>query len=169
MKVKDQLKIRREQLGVTVNELAKRLGVSAQAVRHWENGRSFPGKSKTAALETALSFSIDWTEGARAANPKMPASSLINPNDVTLLLQIARLPPPAKALIANLVDMHLDALGHYKEGIVERISESPVRPFYETKTESGDSIGSTHQTTSRTAKKQSKRSANRPAARRKAA
>ena len=95
MRVKDQLKVRREQLGISVNELAKRLGVSAQAIRHWENGRSFPGKSKTEALETALGFHLDWTEGARAAGQRPSATSLIDPSDVELLLKIARLPPPA--------------------------------------------------------------------------
>lgn len=129
MKVKDQLKVRREQLGISVNELAKRLGVSAQAVRHWENGRSFPGKSKTAALETALSFNIDWTEGARAAAQRPQAASLIDPNDVELLLKIARLPPPAKALFGSLVDLHLDAMAGGKPSISERIKESPARPF----------------------------------------
>lgn len=131
MKVKDQLKVRREQLGISVNELAKRLGVSAQAVRHWENGRSFPGKSKTAALETALSFNIDWTEGARAAAQRPQAASLIDPNDVELLLKIARLPPPAKALFGSLVDLHLDAIGGGGPVISERIKESPARPFHQ--------------------------------------
>lgn len=135
MKVKDQLKVRREQLGISVNELAKRLGVSAQAVRHWENGRSFPGKSKTGALETALSFNIDWTEGARTSAQRPQVASLIDPNDVALLLQIARLPPPAKALIGNLVDMHLNALEGGGRVIAERIKESPARPFYDNDSE----------------------------------
>ena len=130
MKVKDQLRVRREQLGISVNELAKRLGVSSQAIRHWENGRSFPGKSKTVALETALSFHIDWTEGARASGPKASASSMIDPKDVELLLKIARLPPPAKALFSSLVELQLTAYGT-EVSISDRVRESPARPFYD--------------------------------------
>lgn len=167
MKVKDQLKVRREQLGISVNELAKRLGVSSQAIRHWENGRSFPGKSKTSALETALSFNIDWTEGARASGSRSQAASLIDPNDVELLLKIARLPTPAKALFGSLVDLHLNALDVGRPVISERIKESPARPFYD---EPQGEIASGQQGTQRKAAKTHTRgSAHRPAARRKAA
>lgn len=168
MKVKDQLKVRREQLGISVNELAKRLGVSAQAVRHWENGRSFPGKSKTVALEDALSFKLDWTEGAHATSGRPQASSLIDPNDVALLLQIARLPPPAKALIASLVDMHLDALGVTKEVAVERIKESPARPFYDNNERSGE-VANASQQAAKTTKRRAGGAVKRHTARRKAA
>lgn len=46
MLVKDQLQVRMEQLSMPVNDLARRVGVSDQSVRHWLNGRSFPGKAK---------------------------------------------------------------------------------------------------------------------------
>lgn len=168
MKVKDQLRMRRTQLGISVGELAKRLGVSAQAVRHWENGRSFPGKSKTSALEMALSFNIDWTEGARAASKRPNVSSLIDPNDVALLLQIARLPPPAKALIGDLVQMHLEALGMGSEGL-ERIRESSARPFFEREQGEARVPDTTTRPQGRASKKSSKRPVNRHSARRKAA
>jgi transcriptional regulator with XRE-family HTH domain len=131
MKVKDQLRTRRQQLGISVNELAGRMGVSAQAVRYWESGRSFPGKAKTSALEGALSMRIDWTEGARDAAKRPQVASLIDPDDVELLLQIARLPPPAKALVASLVRMHLEATGIDPRAGLERAKESRVRPFNE--------------------------------------
>lgn len=166
MKVKDQLKIRREQLGISVNELAKRLGVSGQAIRHWESGRSFPGKSKTTALETALSFSIDWTEGARTTGQKVAPGSLIDPNDVELLLKIARLPPPAKALFGSLVDLHLNALDEGGAVISERIKESPARPFYEAPP--GEASGK-QGTQTKPAKTKPRGSVHRSAARRKAA
>lgn len=167
MKVKDQLRMRRTQLGISVGELAKRLGVSAQAVRHWENGRSFPGKSKTAALETALSFNIDWTEGARAGAKRPNVNSLIDPNDVALLLQIARLPPPAKALIGDLVQMHLEALGTGTEGL-ERIKESSARPFFE-REQGEDRAVEAARPQERARKTSSKRPVNRHSTRRKAA
>jgi transcriptional regulator with XRE-family HTH domain len=143
MKVKDQLRTRRQQLGISVNELAGRMGVSAQAVRYWESGRSFPGKAKTSALESALSIRIDWTEGARAAAKRPQVASLIDPDDVELLLQIARLPPPAKALVASLVRMHLEATGIDPRAGLERAIESRVRPFNEPEwaTRVGDVVG----------------------------
>ena len=142
MKVKDQIRMRREQLGISVSELARRLGVSAQAVRYWEAGRSFPGKSKTTALESALSFNVDWTEGSRAASRRLPVQSLIDPNDVALLLQIARLPPPAKSLIGSLVRMHLEAITGSKVEAPARVMESSARPFfeYETTSSQGGSV-----------------------------
>ena len=144
MKVKDQLRMRREQLGVTVHELADRLGVSAQAVRHWESGRSFPGKTKTGAIEEALSFTIDWTEGARAGSHRAQSGALIDPNDVALLLQIGRLPPPAKALIGDLIDMCLDM--HGEPSPIERSHEAPAASFYEDR-KKGDSESATRTST----------------------
>jgi transcriptional regulator with XRE-family HTH domain len=144
MKVKDQIKVRREQLGISVNELAKRLGVSSQAIRHWENGRSFPGKSKTAALETALSLNIDWTEGSRAAAKRPQISGLIDPNDVSLLLNIARLPTPAKSLIADLVEMYVTLDGR-AGSFAHRGKESSAEAFHE-KESQGESARGTKAT-----------------------
>lgn len=171
MKVKDQLKLRREQLGVSVNELAKRLGVSAQSVRYWEQGRSFPGKSKTSALESALSFNIDWTEGAKAAQNRSQISALIDPNDVALLLQIARLPPPAKALIGDLVEMHLRAIDGESRMTHENIRKSPERPYFEREVlPRGDpSFGTEEAATTARKRKPAKAAGQRGASRRKAA
>lgn len=142
MKVSDQIKIRREQLGVSVNELAKRLGVSGQSVRHWEHGRSYPGKAKIAALETALSFSIDWTEGTRAAAGRPGVSALIDQADIDLLLLICRLPPPAKVLMADLVKMHVTALDGGRKAFSERATEGSVPAFSQTSTEMSKGIAS---------------------------
>lgn len=129
MKVSDQIKVRREQLGVSVNELAKRLGVSGQSVRHWEHGRSYPGKAKIAALESALSFTLDWTEGSRVAAGRPGVSALIDQADIDLLLLICRLPPPAKTLISDLVKMHIRALDGGRKAFSERVTESSVPAF----------------------------------------
>lgn len=142
MKVSDQIKVRREQLGVSVNELAKRIGVSGQSIRHWENGRSYPGKSKIAALETALSFNIDWTEGSRAASGRSGVSALIDQADIDLLLLICRLPPPAKVLFADLVKMHVTALDGGRKAFSERAIESSVPAFSQTSTEMSKGIAS---------------------------
>lgn len=131
MKVKDQIRARREQLGMTIDELARRLEVSGQAVRHWESGRSFPGKSKAGALEAALSITLDWTEGARPVSSGNAMSALVNRSDIDLLLLICQLPEQAKELIANLVRMHLTALEGGRKAFSEKVSQTGVSSFTE--------------------------------------
>lgn len=129
MKIKDQIKTRREQLGISVNELAKRVGVSAQSVRFWESGRSFPGKSKAPAVEAALSMSLDWTQGSRLAVDRPNMTALIDPADLDLLLQICRLPPPVKSLISQLVSVNLVAMDNGRQGFMEKEAARPIPAF----------------------------------------
>lgn len=110
MKIKDQIRARREQLGVSVNELANRVGVSSQAIRYWESGRSFPGKSKAPSVESALSFVLDWTEGKKAAAIKPQMAALVSQEDIDLLLLLSRLPVSFKELIASVANAHLAAI-----------------------------------------------------------
>lgn len=133
MKIGEQIRARREQLGVSVNELANRAGVSAQAVRYWESSRSFPGKSKAPGVEAALSFTLDWTEGKRV-NPAQPQmASLVNREDVELLLVLGRLPEPFKKLIGDLARMHLAAVAGGKQNFSSRNKEKARPEFKETK------------------------------------
>lgn len=81
-------------LRVSVKQLAEQLGVSDQTVRHWLSGRSFPGKGKAPALEDALSFKLDYSQGATAHPPVADARE-----DVAGLLAITRLPPSIKKLV----------------------------------------------------------------------
>lgn len=129
MQIKDQIRARREQLGISVAELAKRVGVSGQAIRHWESGRSFPGKSKAPDVEAALSFTLDWTEGRRAdaAQPQMAA--LVKQEDMDLLMLLCRLPAPFKALLADLAKMQLASIVGDKKAFSVRAEEAPSQPF----------------------------------------
>lgn len=129
MKVKDQIKARREQLGMTIDELARRLEVSGQAVRHWESGRSFPGKAKAGALEAALSITLDWTEGARPISSGTAMSALVNRDDIDLLLLICQLPTQAKELIADLVRLHLTALEGGRKAFSDKASHAGISSF----------------------------------------
>lgn len=129
MKIKDQIKARREQLGISVGELAKRVGVSGQSVRFWESGRSFPGKSKAPAVEAALSMTLDWTEGSRAAVNRPNMSGLIDPADLDLLIQICRLPPTVKDLISRLIRAQLVALDHGRAGFNDVEASAPIKAF----------------------------------------
>jgi transcriptional regulator with XRE-family HTH domain len=129
MKIGEQIRARREQLGVSVNELAKRVGVSAQAVRYWEISRSFPGKSKAPDVESALSFSLDWTEGRRV-NPAQPQmASLVDRGDVELLLTLSRLPAPFKQLMGDLARMHLSAVAGGKQNFSGKKTEMAKGSF----------------------------------------
>lgn len=129
MQIKDQIRARREQLGISVSELAKRVGVSGQAIRHWETGRSFPGKSKAPDVEAALSFTLDWTEGRRAdaAQPQMAA--LVKQEDMDLLMLLCRLPAPFKALLSDLAKLQLASIVGDKKAFSVRAEEAPSQPF----------------------------------------
>lgn len=110
MQIKDQIRSRREALGMEMDQLAKRVGVTEQAVRHWESGRSYPGKSKMRMVEQALSFVLDWTEGAKPFGEGKTAAAMIDQGDVDMLLVICKLPLKAKTLIVELSKLHLEAV-----------------------------------------------------------
>jgi len=110
MQIKDQIRARREALDMDMAQLAMRVGVTEQTVRHWESGRSYPSKSKIRALEQALSFTMDWSEGLNPVSGGTTAASMIDQGDVDLLLIIAQLPGRAKTLFAELARMHLDVV-----------------------------------------------------------
>lgn len=131
MKIREQIRARREQLGISVNELAGRVGVSAQSIRHWEGGRSFPGKSKTAIVEQALSFTLDWTEGRKATKEQPQMAALIEQGDIELLLVICRLPPAYKAALGELAKMHLNAVAGGKKAFSGTKIEEPAATFHE--------------------------------------
>lgn len=133
MKIKDQIRARREQLGISLVELANRLGVTDQAVRHWESGRSNPSKRMAQQVEAALDFQIDWSEGARHSGDKSTMNALIDQRDIDLLLVICRLPWDAKNLIGELARMHLAALERGTHTINEREATKPIPPFLERK------------------------------------
>jgi len=127
MLVKDQIRVRREDLGMTMRELGDRVGVTEQAVRHWEGGRSFPGKSKMRLVERALSFVIDWTEGASTPSEIRSSASMIDPADVELLLLLARLPAAMKGLLSQVAQVHLAAVDSARAAPGSRLSETALR------------------------------------------
>ena len=93
------------QLEMPVSDLAERLGVSHQTVRHWLSGRSFPGKRKAPELERALSFKLDYSEGAGQSSQTV--ESALNKSDVETFLLISRLPPEVKSIFGRLASAFL--------------------------------------------------------------
>lgn len=130
MKVGQQIQVRMEQLGVSVPELARRVGVSGQAVRHWVSGRSFPGKRHAPALEHALSFTLDYTEGAAKKTGRETASAMMDRHDIELMLMISRLAPPMRIALRHLVEASL-GVGSAAGGFSERVRSEPVEAFIE--------------------------------------
>lgn len=128
MKVSHQIRHQRESLGLSVGEVASKVGVTEQAVRHWESGRSYPSKAKARDVERALEFSIDWSEGERSAGEGMGSSAaMINPKDLDLLLLLCRLPGDFKRSIEEIAGLHLKAIEGRR--FSEREETLPVGSF----------------------------------------
>lgn len=110
MKIGEQIKTRREELKMTIKELADRVGVTPQSIRNWERGqRQQPRPENYKALQRALSFRLDLSEGGQPIESQ-GGGVMMAQGDVDLLLVIARLPPQAKRLFDELARMHLEAV-----------------------------------------------------------
>jgi transcriptional regulator with XRE-family HTH domain len=131
MKVGQQIQLRMDELGVSVAELAKRVGVSGQAVRHWIQGRSFPGKKHAPALESALSFNLDYTEGAGKKGGRESAAEIMERHDVELMLLIARLDPEMKSALRRLAEACLAASSGPVRSFSGRVKPLAIEPFFE--------------------------------------
>lgn len=127
MKIKDQIRARREQLGISVTELAKRVDVSSQSVRYWESGRSYPGKAKVQALEAALSATLDWSEGVTRKGKDVTA--LMEQKDIELLLLISRLPVGFKNLFGEMARLHLAEMDKSRPAFSVREADKPISSF----------------------------------------
>lgn len=109
MLIKDQLRVRMEQLGVSVPELARRVGVSNQTVRFWLDGRNFPGKRHAPAVEKALSFRLDFSEGGDSMQSPT-VSSMMERTDIELFLLINKLPPDLKLHFHRMIEVLVETL-----------------------------------------------------------
>lgn len=93
---------------MSFGQLALRIGVTEQAVRHWESGRSYPGKSKAKIVEEALGIQLDWTEG-EGHGDRETAASMIRHADIELLIKLCQLPMEIKMLFGKLADQYAGA------------------------------------------------------------
>lgn len=115
MLVKDQIKLRMQELNISHGQLARLCQTSDQTTRYWTSGRSNPRKNRIQLLEQALSFKIDWSEGAAAAGPTV--SDSMPARDAQLFAKIQRLPAATKLTFEQLADQILE--------------QCPVAPFFE--------------------------------------
>lgn len=74
--------------------------MSDQSVRHWLNGRSFPGKAKCHLLEDALTFKLDFSEGG--STQSVTVEQALGQTDTKTLLAISKMPPRVRILFGEL-------------------------------------------------------------------
>ena len=130
MKIKDQIRSMRDRRNMTVTALADAVGVSDQAVRYWEAGRSYPSKKLASRVEAALDFRLDWSEGEQHSGDRTTANALIDQQDIDLLLLICRLPYGFKGALGNLVRAALDEAPAVRD-TQDREEAKPAKPFNE--------------------------------------
>ncbi|ALS00410.1 hypothetical protein ATZ33_03175 [Enterococcus silesiacus] len=59
MNIGEQLQLRRKELNMTQEEVAKKLFISRQAISNWETGKSYPDIENIIALSTIYEISLD--------------------------------------------------------------------------------------------------------------
>ncbi len=99
MEVKDQLRLRMEELKMSATQLAKRVDVAPQTVRFWLNGRSYPGKTNLHSVEQALSFKLNFSS---TANVSGTVEQMLPKTDMDTFLLIQQMPDQLKASFKKL-------------------------------------------------------------------
>lgn len=129
MLIKDQLKVRMDQLDMPVNELARRVGVSGMSVRHWLDGRNYPTKHKIHLIEEALTCKLDFSEGE--SDQAITVEDTLKKADIDTFIAISRVPPDVQRLLMKLaerfVEVHGDGAAHVDaEGTVPPTAPAPT-------------------------------------------
>ncbi|GEM_PF-1963709 len=90
MSLSDQIKSARTGLGLTQEQVARRLGITHQAVSNWENGHSVPTPANLTAISGILGISasdlstlaeqaVTWKTGGGAARARAKSSGNVSP------------------------------------------------------------------------------------------
>lgn len=87
----EQIKARRTELGLSMEQLGSRIGVTWQTVQHWENDTTTPKRVRWAAVSQALGIPINdlFLGGLATPEPATPVSDHSAP-DWTSISQQAR-------------------------------------------------------------------------------
>lgn len=93
MEMKEIIRKRRSELGLTLEEVALRVGVSRATVQRWEKGvLQNPGRDKIAALAAALQVSpeylLGWTDdpGLKMEQDLASATAGLTPEEISSVL-----------------------------------------------------------------------------------
>lgn len=106
MQLKDQISIARHRSGLSLKDLAGRVGVSETAVRSWEAGRTRPRRSAHSRIEEVLGVELDWVERVVRSGDAV----VYQEAEEHLMRDILRLAAPKRRLIEELVSSLLS--GH---------------------------------------------------------
>ena len=118
-----QMKLRREELGLTRQELALRLGVSASAVSNYENGLSFPKEEVILRLFDGL----DTDPNTLFQDSFRTKGHVLTATERSLLGRYRGLSPKGRETVRSVVD----ALCAYRDEVEEsRLQEPRVIPLY---------------------------------------
>ena len=104
MEVKDQIRMRMEALDMSYKELATRCDVTEQTCRFWTMGRNAPKKDRIQAVERALSFKIDFSEGK---NQGPTVSENLEAGDIEMFLRLRKLPPTTRVVFEKMINEFL--------------------------------------------------------------
>lgn len=101
MEVKDQIRMRMEALDMSFKELANRCDVTEQTCRFWTMGRNAPKKNRIQAVERALSFKIDFSEG-KSQGPTV--SENLEASDIEMFLRLRKLPASTRVVFEKMIN-----------------------------------------------------------------
>ncbi len=106
MELKDQIRIAREAMGLSIEQLARELEVSRAAIYYWEDGENAPKNNHLRLLEKVLKVRFDTT-GIGDAIPfdKVNLNPSLKPEVVRLAVAISRLPRAQRDAIETLAFM----------------------------------------------------------------
>jgi len=118
-----QLKRRREELGLSRNELAERLGVSASSISNYENGLSFPKEE----VMLRLFDGLDTEPNALFRDSFRTGGWVLSRSERELLEQYRGLSPKGRETVRSVVD----ALCAYRDEVEEARQQEPrTIPLY---------------------------------------
>ena len=86
---------------MTYRELASRCEVTEQTCRFWTMGRNAPKKNRIQAVERALSFKIDFSEG-KSQGPTV--SENLEASDIEMFLRLRKLPPTTRVIFEKMIN-----------------------------------------------------------------
>lgn len=94
--IEGRIRARRQELGLTQEGLAERVGLQGTAVNHFESGRRSPSLGNLIRLADALDCSIDWLVGRKVGGTGESETGLVaayrrlSPAAQKMLVRIAR-------------------------------------------------------------------------------
>ena len=118
MTLYDRIRARREELNMSQEELAKRLGYKSRStIAKIESGENDITQSKIVAFAKALGIKTAYLMGWEAA----PAPPSLSPQEETHIKKYRQLPPDGKEEIDDLIDVKLAKLQRKAEEDVESL------------------------------------------------